>query len=207
MGKVKLDFSPLPLAEKPLRAQQIVASLTGSPTFTTPNPPLAQITAAAAALQAIIIEAQSLRQAARAKVVEQNEQEAALNKMMSQLAAYIDNVAAGDEKLILKSGFSVRAVAVETGGLAPPSGLSATEGDHEGEIDLHWNRVNHARSYVIERSADPPTDTSWTHAKSVSISSATIGGLTRGAKYWFRVAAITSDSQSGWSDPSTRIVS
>lgn len=204
MGKVKLDFSHLTLAEKVVRAQQIVASITNNSTFQTPHPPLAQITATIEAVQTIMVAVQSLRQAARAKTAEQNELEATLNKLMSQLAAYIESITGGDEKLILQSGFSVRAAAA-AGDIDAPTGLSATEGDHDGEIDLHWDRVSRARSYVIERSADPPTDSSWTHEKVVTGSSATISGLTRGTKYWFRVAAVGPDGQSGWSNLTTKI--
>lgn len=204
MGKVKLDFSHLTLAEKVVRAQQIVASLTNNPTFQTPHPPLAQITALIEAVQAILVEVQSLRQAARAKTAEQNELEATLNKLMGQLAAYIESITGGDEKLILQAGFNVRGAAA-AGNTEAPTGLSTTAGDHDGEIDLHWNRVNHARSYIIERSADPMTDTSWTHEKVVTISSTTVSGLTRHGQYWFRVAAIGAGGQSGWSDPATRI--
>jgi len=206
MGKVKLDFSHLSLAEKVIRAQQVVAGLTNNPTFQTPHPPLAQITASVEAVQTVLVEVQSLRQAARAKTAEQNELEATLNKQMSQLAAYIESITGGDETLILKAGFSVREAAT-AGDTDAPTGLSASEGDHDGEIDLHWNRVGRARSYVIERSADPPSDSSWTHEKIVTSSSATISGLTRGTTYWFRVAAVGTDGQSGWSGPATRIAS
>ncbi|MFL6212480.1 MAG: fibronectin type III domain-containing protein [Blastocatellia bacterium] len=39
----------------------------------------------------------------------------------------------------------------------------------------------------------------------VVTSSAVASGLTRGAKHWFRVAAVSSNGQSGWSDPATKI--
>jgi len=38
--------------------------------------------------------------------------------------------------------------------LPAPTALSATEGDHEGEIDLSWNSVKRARSYLIEHSEE-----------------------------------------------------
>lgn len=44
MAKVKLDFKRLPIAEKIVRARQIIKNLTGNPDFPNPNPPLAQIT-------------------------------------------------------------------------------------------------------------------------------------------------------------------
>jgi len=83
--------------------------------------------------------------------------------------------------------------------------LSATAGDHEGEVDLAWDGVAGARSYVIEKSADPPTATSWGHGGVATKSRASINGLTPGTRYWFRVAAVGTNGQSGWSDPATRI--
>lgn len=38
MAKVKSDFKRLPIAEKPVRARQIVKNLTGNPDFPNPNP-------------------------------------------------------------------------------------------------------------------------------------------------------------------------
>lgn len=82
--------------------------------------------------------------------------------------------------------------------------VSATEGDHEREIDLSWDTVKGAKSY-IERSPDPPTATSWMHETVSLKSTATVGGLVSGTRYWFRVAAVMSSGQSGWSDPATKI--
>ncbi|HJQ26304.1 MAG TPA: fibronectin type III domain-containing protein [Blastocatellia bacterium] len=205
MAKVKPDFKRLPVADKVIRGQQIVGSLTGNEGFPTPNPPLAQITAAIDGLQTAITGAQVARQTARAKTAEQNDKEAALDQLMTQLAAYIESVSGGDETMIKTAGVGIRSAASASDDLSAPTGLSATAGDHDGEVDLHWNRIARARSYVIERSADPPTDSSWAHVKVVTTSSATVGSLTRGTKYWFRVAAISAGGQSGWSEPATRI--
>ena len=206
MAQIKMDFRTLSPAEKVTRAEQIVASLTGNANFPTPNPPLAAVTAAANDLRAAIVEAQTARQAAQAKTAAQHDSETSLDKIIRQLAAYIENVSGGDEKIIRSAGVSVRSPLTATSDtLAAPTGLSATEGDHEGEIDLHWNSVKRARSYIVERSADPPTDTSWTQVQVVVSSSATVNGLARGAKHWFRVAAVGANGQSGWSDPATKI--
>lgn len=86
-----------------------------------------------------------------------------------------------------------------------PTGLTASEGDHDGTLDLHNDRAKGARSYVYEMSLDPPTATSWKHAAVSPKSSVTISGLVSGTRYWFRVAAITASGQSGWSDPATKI--
>lgn len=205
MARVKLDFKRLSVAEKIIRGRQLVDSLTNNPKFLQPNPPLAEVIAALDALQAAIQAAQLSRQVARAKTAEQHQAEDVVDRVLTQLLAYIESVSGGDEVLIKEAGADVRATTASAGDLTAPTALSATAGDHDGEIDLHWNRVNHARSYIIERSADPMTDTSWTHEKVVTISSTTVSGLTRHGQYWFRVAAIGAGGQSGWSDPATRI--
>ena len=86
-----------------------------------------------------------------------------------------------------------------------PTGLESTIGDHDGQLDLSWDPVSGARSYVIEQSSDPPTTTGWTHAGVSTKSSTTVDGLRSGTRYWFRVAAVGPGGQSGWSDPSTTI--
>lgn len=86
-----------------------------------------------------------------------------------------------------------------------PQALAATAGDHDGAIDLSWEPVADAKSYVEEKSPDPPTPTSWLHAGVSTKSKMTISGLTSGTRYWFRVAAVGTSGQSGWGDPATKI--
>jgi hypothetical protein len=205
MAKVKLDFKRLPLAEKIVRAQQIVKNLTGNPDFPNPTPPLAQITATVQALEAKIVQTQAARQAARALTAEQNDLEDQLDQEMDQIGSHIESTSGGNEKKILSAGVGVRSTSAATHDVTAPAAFSLTEGDHNRELKAHWDRVASARSYVLERSADPPTETSWVHEKVVTTSSTTVSGLTSGVRYWFRVAAIGASGQSGWSDPATKI--
>ncbi len=83
--------------------------------------------------------------------------------------------------------------------------MDVTIGNHEGELDLSWDAVSGARSYLIQKRTDPNTPSSWTHAGTSTKSSITISGLTSGTRYWFRVSAVGAAGQSGWSDPATKI--
>ena len=86
-----------------------------------------------------------------------------------------------------------------------PAALVATAGQHDGEIDLSWEKVVKAKSYLIEKSPDPPTPTSLAHAGVATKSSFTLNGLASNTRFWFRVATVGALGQSGWSDPATRI--
>jgi hypothetical protein len=85
--------------------------------------------------------------------------------------------------------------------------LVLTEGDFEGTLDAAWDRVRGASSYEIQISVDPITPTSWAFKQSASKSSATISGLTSGAKLWVHARAIGAGNTPGpWSDLATKIV-
>jgi len=206
MARVRLNIRNLPIPEKIARSQQIVTALTGNSNFMTPQPPLAQITAAINDLETAYNAAQAARQEAKARTAAQNTKEEAHDRIMTQLAAYVESVAGDDQEIIMSAGLDVRAASAPASSTpSTPLGLTATVGDREGEIDLSWDTVRSARSYVIERSADPPTETSWTHAGVSTRSQATIDGLTSGTRYWFRVSVLTTTGQSGWSNPAMKI--
>jgi hypothetical protein len=205
MSKIKLNFVRLSIAEKVARAQQIVDALTGNTNFPTPSPALASITTGINDLNAAFAEAQAARQVAKEKTSIQNEKEGLLDQLIAKLAAYVESVAGSNESLILSAGMDMRSAPVASNTVPEqPQGLTPTVGDRDGEVDLSWDTVAGARSYVIDKSTDP-TATSWSHAGVSTKSSFTATGLTSGTRYWFRVAAINNRGQSGWSDPAMKI--
>jgi hypothetical protein len=207
MAKVKLNIRDLSVTDLVAKARQISAALTGNANFPNSQPAVTQLTTAADELETAYADSQAARQAALTKTSILHEKENMLTGVLRQAVAYVESVAGDDETKILSAGVNVKSAgagtsAMETGA---PSGLSTSAGDHEGEIDLIWDKVKGAKSYVLERSADPPTTTSWAHEAVTAKSSATVSGLVSGTRYWFRVAAVTSAGQSGWSDPATKM--
>jgi hypothetical protein len=207
MPRIKLNFRQLSITDKIAKARQVVTAMTGNSAFAHPTPDLAAVTTAGDGLESAHAETQTARQVAKTKTSAQSEKEDALDKLMSQLSAYVESVSGDNEEMIRSAGMDTRAVgSASTETPNAPSSLDATAGDHEGEIDLSWDTVAGARSYVIERSLDPPTATSWMHAGVSTKSRTTVNsGQTPGTRYWFRVAAVGTAGQSGWSDPATRI--
>ena len=85
--------------------------------------------------------------------------------------------------------------------ISRPLSLNATSGDIEGDIDLVWEPVTGAYTYVVQMSSDYKTPVKWINKDIVSRSSYTVPKLKSKHKYWFRVAAVGSKGQSLWSDP------
>lgn len=79
-----------------------------------------------------------------------------------------------------------------------PESLSATIGELEGEIDLQWDSVKGAKSYVIEFS--PGNAQRWKQIDIVSVSKHTITNLKANTMYYFRIAALTGKKQGPWSE-------
>jgi fibronectin type III domain protein len=206
MPKVKLNISRLSTTQKIARCRQIAAAMGGNTNFPTPNPGLPAIVTAVDDVETAFLDAQAARQEAKAKTSILSDKDDVLNGLMSQLSAYVESVAAGDEAKIRSAGMDTKAPPSSATDIPEaPANLSATAGDRDGEIDLGWEAVSGAKSYILERSTDPVTATSWAHAGVSTKSSQTIDGLTSGTRYWFRVAAINGIGQSGWSDPAMKI--
>src|SRR5258706_7095993 len=146
MARVKLDFKRLSVSDKIVRAQQIVKNLTGNPEFPTSQPAACAGHGAIQMLETKVVSAQSARQAAQAATAEQNDAEDALDRIIDQVGGYIASVSGGQERKVI-SGVSVRSSTSAPRELTAPGALAATEGDHDGEIQLHWDRVGAARSY------------------------------------------------------------
>jgi hypothetical protein len=206
MPKVKLNISRLSVMEKIARCRQIVTAMTGNTNFPTPNPTLTAVTAAIDNLEAAFQAAQAARQDAKSKTIVQTDKDEILSELMARLAAHVESIAGNDDVKIHSAGMDTKSAPSSATGIPePPSNLSATAGDRDGEIDLSWEAVSGAKSYVIERSPDPTTATSWSHVGVSTKSSQTVSGLTSGTRYWFRVGAINGIGPSGWSDPAVKI--
>ncbi len=204
MAKVKLSLRDLTVPQKVQFLRQVVTAMTGNANFATPSPTLASITTKTDDLETKFNDAQAARLTAQQKTALQDTAERAADAAVTQLASYVDNTTAGDAAKIQSAGMEVRATPAPVGTLPAPAGLVATIGDLDGEIDLDWDSVRGATSYVMQRSVDPPTATSWQSAGVVTKSKGSVTGLTSGTKYWFRAAAVGAAGQGAWSNPATR---
>lgn len=209
MAKAVLGLHQLSITDKIQKIRQIITKLTGNAAFPTPTPALASVTTAVDKLETDYNDAQGKRQTAQAATNIQNQSETAVDKLMAALAGYVDSVAQGDDAKIMSAGLDTKAASVKLGKPSQAQSLSATAGDMDGEVDLNWQPMKGAASYVVESSTTGnvanPAD--WKSAWTGTKSKATIDKLTSGTRYWFRVAAIGSAGQGPWSDPATAFAS
>jgi hypothetical protein len=204
MSRIKLNLRQ-PVPDKLQTGRQIVAAMTNNPNFASPHPPLAEVTASLSTLDEAYKAQQIAKSDARTKAGVADDAEIQLDRQLRKLAAYVESIADTDETIIASAGMQTKAARTTPSILPAPEALSTTAGNHEGEINLTWRKVDNARSYIIQSSPDPPSADSWSHAETATVANKTMQNLTSGKKYWFRVAAIGSLGQSGWSEPATKI--
>lgn len=202
MAKVKLELQAKDPQEMVQFAGSVVTAMTGNTNFATPTPALGVVSAKQAELDAKIKARDALEQQKEQATTQIGVLEGELSALLTQLGNYVESTSGGDAAIIQSAGMDIRDEATPITELDRPTGLSATHGDNDGEIDLDWNRVKGTKSYEVQMSTDAST---WQHAAISTKSKTTVDGLTSGTKYWFRVRAVGSNTKSPWSDPATSV--
>jgi hypothetical protein len=205
-AKVSLNLRSLDARGQLAKLQTAITKLTGNAALPNPNPSLIISQAAHDAAQAKL----DLIDAKEQELVQLRlERDAAMEAAMDiydQLGSFVENKSNGDPVIITGGGYDT----VGERQPAPPVGqvmnLRLTHGDQEGWVDVAWNRIKSARSYMVELSADPLGPNTWQPNQIAPRSTCTIKGLTLGAKVWVRVRAVGGESPGLWSDPATIIV-
>ncbi len=199
-ANVSLGLAKMPIPKKIEKARQVVKAMSTNPVFATLLPALAALTAAADELDSAYTAAQGGGTALTAVMYAK---EATLDSLLTQLGNSVENIANGDETIILAAGMNVKGK-----GFRQANKFTITEGSHAGEAIL-LAPVTARASYVWQRSIDPlPTEapepangSKWEQIAITTVATLTTDGLMAGTKYWFRVAPITTTGQLLWSDP------
>jgi hypothetical protein len=206
MAKVKLGLDRLTREEKIALTITVKTAMTGNANFTTPNPPLATLGTDITAAQTKLAAYNSLVAQTQAALADLDATIATMCTHLTQEGAYVENASGGDPVKIETAGMSVRATAAPVG-VSQVLNLVVTAGDDEGTLDAAWDADRGANSYEIHTSVDPVTPSSWAFKMIASKSSATLNGMTSGAKMWVRVRSIGANNTTGtWSDPATKTV-
>lgn len=166
--------------------RNVVTKMTGNLFFTTPHPPLIDVTADVDALDAL---EQETLQGGKVKNTLKKLAKKKLFATMTALTGYVQTTSLGDEDRILSAGFELKRKPVRLGMLPPPSNFRAAFGVHPGEIILRWAGVYGRSDYFVQMSTDPNRADSWTdvpkgHTGKIRL---VVSGLTPGQVYYFRI--------------------
>jgi hypothetical protein len=120
------------------------------------------------------------------------------------LAAYVDRIAAGDEVILLGSGFHLSKQPTPS----TKATLTVADGAHSGSVKLIAKAVDKAGAYLWQyaKDAQPDTDAGWTLAATSTQSTYELSGLAVATKYYFRMAAITPSGQTDYTAAVLKVV-
>ena len=215
MIKVKLDLKSLTDSELVDAMRLVVTKMTGNGDFPGPTPPLATLSAEATAMETLIAQRDAILMAAQEKTLLIRSARDSAEVSMTAEGGYVERQVAilsgpidpaWRKARIVGAGMEPADDPSPVGPMPKVTGLVATTGDSDGEIDVHFNPVKRGlKSYILERTSDPAGGTGWGNPAVITKSSAFVSGLTSGTRYWFRVRAVGTAGPGPWSDPATKV--
>lgn len=192
---VKLSFGQLSVPAKINLARHIINMMTGNAYFPDVNPSLADIAAAADALEL----AQENRFNGSAAIIIRNIREKELDVLMSDVQAYVEYKAQGNPEIVLSAGMMVRDPKNRIGFLPATEWVRAKNAPDYGDVDLRWKAVRKSTGYRIEGSRNMAEG--WPMVWESEKASVRISGLIPGEVYYFRIATLSRAGYDGYSEP------
>jgi hypothetical protein len=200
LAYAKVGTDDLPVPAKALYLRRLAVGVTGNPNIPDPLPAPAVLIAAADLLDERYNDAHAARLVSKTRTQALDDQSAAADLLVAQLASSVDAISAGNAAIIESAGFSTRATPTPVGQLPPPTDLRVAPSLYAGSADLRWKAVRGAVAYLIERAEDG-LPLHYQFLGNSTKSRGTFNTMVSGKKYWFRVAAIGPEGQSAWSEP------
>ena len=200
--RLNIGFSNLSPDDLANQADVIFAALTGNASFPSPTPTLAVIAAATKALRSAIAAPEG---PARAPAIEAASD--ALATLLQQLGQNLASTPGATPVTLATTGFKLPKTATRTTNPPPaPGNVRLSHGINPGEIAVHCDPADGARSYDVEWTFDANVGP-WTDAGSFpSTRGIVLSGLTRGKDVWVHVRALGTAGNGPWSDPATLMV-
>lgn len=134
-----------------------------------------------------------------AETTQMHQTEEQWDDAMRRMARYVERVADNDGAVILGAGFNISKQPIPS----PRPELIVESGEKSGTVIVRRSAVQGAKSYLWQYSMTslPDSDSGWTFAKATRKASVEIDDLVPVNKYWFHVAAVTSQGTTAYNDP------
>jgi len=205
MAKVKQELSKKNNAQKADYGDNVTSKLDGNTNFPDLNPPLTTLQSTTNNLRQSHADVDAAHKVYQEKVNIMNQHSATFDSIFGQLGSHIENVSNGDEAKIHSAGMETQSTKTPVGIPSKVLFLNATTGDNAGEIDITWDKVHGAKTYVVNTAVSGVTPLVWNHASIPVKSSGALFNLITGTAYQIRVAANGSAGQGPWSDPVVKV--
>jgi hypothetical protein len=206
MKKIKLGLASKSVDEKVAQGNAIKTAMTGNANFNTPLPDMATFGTKITELQAAKIARDNAIEAAKAATETLHLKEKAYDTTITQLAAYAENVTAGDPVKLESGGFELRANATAVTELGQVHDLRVITNGVPGRFDLRWDALHGAKMYEVQITATPADDASWDTEKISAPTKLRIEGLTSGTRQYVRVRGVAKQFAGQWSSTVDKIV-
>ncbi len=206
MAQVSLNLSGLNIAALLQTANNIKTSMTGNANFTTPNPPLTEITARITALtNAVNTYEMNVLNTSESLTVRDDAAQALIDDLLA-LGGYVQSQSGGDVSKIQSAGMTIKSARTPSAVPGQVGNLSVFPSDGAGGLDLQWDPMPGTKSYEIQTSVDPITPTSWVSQPPVTKSKTSLTGFASGSKIWSRVRAVNPAGIGAWSSEIAKFV-
>ncbi len=188
MSKVKMGLRGLNAARKVEIASKVISSLSTSGSFHTPQSLLSELTMKLKLLETSIelSEFGDKRAVAARKLCEKE-----LERVMRQVAVFVEHASKGNVELIKSSGFEVRSANNRAMPMKAPDEVKLKRLEVQGAVFLNWKPVSNSKNYLVQMCAKAPNKkTNWLTTGYSTKSRFVVESLTPGSSYWFRIMAI-----------------
>jgi len=206
MAEIELELRDLSVPELIALGSRLANGLANNENFPNPEPPIDQ-------LNGILQEMKEKQEEYRQRRLQLSEFKMGRDAMVKRLKTalstgvnYVQKASGGDSKKIISANLPFEH-GIDLWPFNDPkqvTELSASAGDHPGEIDLVWDPVRGADGYEIEISRDLGWPEKWSSCAASARSKTTLEQLDSRQRYWFRVRAVSEKGVGTWSDPVTK---
>jgi hypothetical protein len=199
MNKLNRGFSQLRDDELGVKAQAVIAALTGNAAFPSPAPKLETVQSALTAYEAALAMPDGVARTAQVAATR-----GPLENLLRQLASNLELTADVTDAQLATTGFDLpRDKSRTSEPVMAPGNVRLKSTGTSGEVQVLCDSVNRAKSYHVQYTLDPNTG-QWTDGGIFgNTRGMKLAGLQRGKDYWARVRAVGPDGPGGWSDPAT----
>ena len=198
-ANIKLSLTRLSVLALLALLRNVIAKMTGNAFFTTPAVTMVAMDGQADALEAAIEAATDGSKEAR---ILRDVEVAKAQAMLRIQADYVRTICAGNEAMLISSGFQMATVPTPVGLPNAPLIKSVRMTGETGQVEVRWNSQRGVDSCnVFITMQNPAEGAVWVHAGTTTKSRITLNDLESYKPVWIGVRAVGAAGTSAMSDP------